>query len=584
MPRITVKLASSYENISRPVCMGLARDVMVLCDIDEKTPVFMPGEFEQVNQPNTEMGGSGEAIFESFERIIVVAEDNMRQESVLNQVVRQNELPPMLEDNRLGISVRPVYMQSDITLSFRYICSTRQQAIKWRDEFAARRAENRTSVSHEISYKIPVQDGVIGLLAHLHHLREKTAGYGETFNEYFRSIQKREFIGLGTQDGDIDKLLIAVPEKQVEVTGWFDFNEIPKETKISGNSTWEIQFTYRLMYHRATHLYISYPLMVHQSHISKTYFSSRPRYCIEELNKNGAIGIKALDAIDGQYNHFPAPADGMRIPAYDEWIPQPRSQPPMSVSAISWMIQLNPKDSQDILNLTQLPDMRLTLEMDTYLKVIYKTLHKRGGGLCFLTLYANDMPLDEAFLTVDKDLNVRATVPLDLRKQYHLRLNFPTAYMLFNKATIRLMQTHNKATLQTFQSILPSLDVEYALSLLIGGLYLPEAYIAWFYKYLEDHGTGFAPGTGGIGEHVNTGSGEGGGLPQGGGVSGIGGPGSGNNSGGNGNGPTGPGNGGQSGGDGSAPTPAEWTKPVWQRRGTNGNHWVQWLIIATANR
>lgn len=558
MPRITVKLASSYENISRPVAMGLARDVMKLCDIDEKVPVYMPGEFDVVNQPNQAMGENGEPTFESNQRILVVAEDSLRNESVLNQAVRQNDLPAILDDPRLGISVRPVYMQSDITLSFRYICSTRQQAIKWRDEFAARRAENRTSISHQISYDIPIQDGVLALLAHLHSLREKIGGYGEDFVQYFQSMQRRQISGLGTRDGDINKLLINVPEKQAEITGWFDFSEIPKEVKQDGNVTWEIQFVYRTMYHRCTHLYISYPLQIHQSHISRDYYSNTPRFAVEELPKNGAVSVMAFDALDGEIGQLmPPPKDGIRIPMYDEWIPAPRSQPPYSVPAISWMIQLDPKDPQDLVNLTQLPDLRLTLEMDTYLKLIHASLNHKGGGLCFLTLYNGDMPTDEAMLTIDKDLNVRSTIPLDLRKSYHLRLSFPTFYTLFSKATIRLMQEHWKATLQVFQSILPGLDVDFAKSLLLVDKYLPETYIAWFYKYLQEHSIGFPGDTGGIGDHVNTGTGEGGALPGGGGTGGTG---------------------GGIGGPGSEPG-ADWTDNIWKRRGMSGMKTVQYLSI-----
>lgn len=554
MPRITVPLVDNYSIISRPVAMGIARDVKRLCAIDEDTPVYMPGEFEQINTPNTAQGESGQAVFESYARLMVVAEDFTRNESVLNQVVRQNDLPPIISDDRLGISVRPVYMQSDISLSFRYIAATRQQAIKWRDEFAARRAENRTSISHEIHYNIPIQDGVINLLAHLHSLREKIAGYGESFPDWFQSIQKRDVSALGTQNGDYEKLLVTVPEKQVEITGWFDFNEIPREVKVADNSTWEIQFTYKLMYHRCTHLYIAYPLLVHQSHISKQFFDPLPRYAIQDLPKRGGIGVQALDSINGNFGGLPPPKDGIRFPAYDEWIPAPRSQPPNSVSAMNWLIKLDPKDPQDLMSLTQIPDLRFTLEMDTYLKLIHTKLHKRGGGLCFLTLYANDLPIDESILTIDADLNVRATKPLDLRRQYHLRLSFPTAYFLFNKATIREMQEHWVAALQVFQSIVPALDVEYPKTLLLADRYLPETYIAWFYKYLQDHRIGFEDGTGGPGGHVNTGTGEGGGLPQGGGIDGIGGP------------------GGPNSGD-------NWTDSIWKRRGMNGMHLVQWLSI-----
>lgn len=557
MPKITVPLSVNYDAISRPVAMGVARDVMRLTSIPETTPIFMPGEFNEVNQPNQEMGGSGEATFESHRRLIVRVDEDIRNESIIECVVRQNQLPPILADDKLGVSVRPVYLYSDMTLSFRYIAATRHEAIKWRDEVATARAENRTAVSHEVAYDIPIQDGVIALLAHIHQLREKVAGYGESFPQYFQSIQRRQVATVGTRDGDIDGLNFTVPEKQVNVTGYFDFNAIPREVKEDNNSTWVIEWSYKFTYHRAARLYIVYPLVVHQSHIGSQYFSKKTYYGIEELNKRGSIGVTALDVIDGEYNWMPPVKDGIRFPMYDEWIPGPRSQPPQSVSSISWMIQLNPKDPQDILNLTELPQIRLTLEMDVYMKIIHKTLHKRGGGLCFLTLFSGDVAMDESLLTVDEQLNVRATRPLDLRKEYHLRLSFPTHYPLFSRETIREMQRNWKATLQTFQSILPSLDIEHAVSILVGGEYVPQAYIAWFYKYLRDHGIGYdGSNGGGVGGVINTGRGEAGALPGGGGTGGIGGPGK----------------------DGN------WTNPIWNPNGHGGVKFVQFLAIATVKR
>lgn len=578
MPRKTIELPANYDPISRPVCMGIARDVMELCGIGAETPIYMPGEFEQMTQSNGLNGNDGNPVWNGFKKVKVTAMDRTRPGSVMQQITRQNDMPPMLEDRRLGFSVRPVYFHSDITLSFKYTCTSRAEAIKWRDSYAEKRAENRTSFQHQVAYDIPFDEDVLRVLSHVHELRENIAGYGETISEYFTSLQRRQFKVFGTEDGDMDKTTIVVPEQQVQAQGWFEFDDLPEEQKNEGIPTWTIEFTYKAMYHRCTHLYVVWPLMIHQQHVAVGFFDDRPRYAVDELPKMGAVGIRALDVIQGNVDYLPPPADGMRVPGYDEWIPGYKNQPTYSVPGISWMIALDPNDPQDILNLTQIPDLRFTLELDTYLKSMYKVLNRKGGSPILFTLYNEDLPMSEEMLTIDKDLNVRATVPLDLRRSYHLRLSFPTLYGLFTDPAIRSMQTSPFAVLQIFQSIMPQLNVDHAKAILIDGVYLPKSYIKWFYKLLEDKGIGFQGGNGGgIPGSVNTG--EAGGLPGsyvdrpdgGTGTQGPGGVGGGN---------SGTGLIGGGGGLDNPPKDGSWGNgDHWSREGQGGNKYVQFLGI-----
>lgn len=586
MPRVTVPLVTNYENITRPVAMSIARDVKRLLNISDDAPLYLRGEFESVNQPGGELGKGDEVRFESFQRIVVVADDKIRHSSLLSTLVRQNEEPPVLEDRRLGISLRPVYLKSDLSLSFKYTAASRQQAIKWRDEFSIRRAENRSSIQHEVSYDLPIQSGILELLAHIHDLREKTAGYGETYVDYFKSLAQKPISTIGAVDGDPGKLLVVVPEKQVQAQGWFDFDEVPQETKTDGNSTWEVSFTYNVMYARCTHWYVVYPLVIHQSHIASKWYSKKTFFSVEEVSKNGPIGITALDTLDKDVGSLPPPADGVRFPGYDEWIPGYRNQPIRSLPAMTWMIRLDPKDSQDIISLRQLPGITLTKEMDDYFVQCYDKLCVRGGASCLFTLYCEDLPMSEDTIMFDKDLNMRATRPLDLRRAYHVRLSFPVYYPQFSKAAVYLMSDHAIATLQVFQSILPTLDVEEALTRLLDDNSLPLPYIVWFYKYLQDHGIGFQDGDGVAGPWGGNGMGGKGNanLPGSNGGYGNGsgsgnGPGSGSGNGGNTPGGTGGGGKGGTDGKGNGNGLNSIEGSAYQRTGMRDGRYIQYLAI-----
>jgi len=546
MPHITTNLAVNYQNIQLPVATQIARDVMRVCDIDETTPLYMKDEFNSIKQPGGNPNADSVVKFNSDSQLIVTAKDSLQNDSITNQKVRSNDQPPYLEDRRIGFSVRPVMLVSNLQLTFTYRARSRQEAQAWRDEQAVRKAEYRQAIHHEISYNIPIHDGVLALAAHMHQLREKIAGYGDTFPEYFKTISCVPTSSDGTFDGDVDKTTITVPHRQDEITGYFDFDEIPQENKKDNSTTWEIEFTYNCSYKRCTHFYISYPMMVHQSLIASKYFSKERKYDLDDLEMYGGIGIAALHQVLKRTQLPPLEATcGMRFPHWDEWMPGYRTQPQYTVPAATWMISLDPKDPQNIINLDQIPDVRFTLEALQYFKNTYKTLTTKGGASVLFTLYSNSVPLDGKFLTVDENLNVRTTVPLDLRKQYHLRMSFPTFYGDFTEEALIGISDHPLATLQIFQSILYSLDVELALEKYVSDGWLDRDYVKWFYGYLFDHGIGggsTSPGNSGTG----SGNGTDNGRPGGGGTSGPNG--------------TGPGNGGGT--------------YLWV-----GGRWVQWLTV-----
>lgn len=490
MPRITLALTTNYENITRPVAMSIARDVMRICDIDQNTPLYMPGEFEVINQPGTGLGESQEIRWSSDRRVVMVADDSIKNDSMLTGDVMSNDQPPFWEDRRLGISLRPAYITSDLALSFKYTCATRQEAINWRDEMALKRKQNRTSITHEIEYDIPIADGTIGTLAHLHELREGVAGYGETFAQYFKANQCVPFHLIGTVDGREDTLNLMVKQKQAALTGYFDFSDIPKERKTAGNSTWEIEFSYNLQYDRCTHLYFVYPLVVHQQHVGADFFDSSAKFGVEELDKHGSIGITALDTMNEWVNYYPAPTGGLRVPYYDEWIPPKSAQPVYSVPIISWMIVLDPNDPQDILDLSSLPDMQFIQEIDTLFRKGPEKLTRKGHSPVLFTLYCDDTPMGQDILTIDEHLHVRTTKPLDLRRSYHLRMSFVTNYTLLLPDCIMDMKTNPVATLLLFQTVVPQLDVEWGMRHLIDGKYIVTNYLVWFYQFIMNHGYG----------------------------------------------------------------------------------------------
>jgi hypothetical protein len=66
----------------------------------------------------------------------------------------------------------------------------------------------------------------------------------------------------------------------------------------------------------------------------------------------------------------------------------------------------------------------------------YANLPNHLKSVIHLTLYEDDVRMDETVLSVDEDLNVTATESLDLRKRYHLTIGMVTDLTLLTEETI----------------------------------------------------------------------------------------------------------------------------------------------------
>lgn len=493
MPRIALGLDSGYETMMRPIYHKVVRNLMRMTGINDQTPVIIPGEYESAAQPGT-VDGQTDVVFASSTKIIAMVEDNLRSENLMERVTRGVGNLPFFNDPALGISLRPIYATADVVINFTYRCSSRQEAQRWLNGISRSVGEYRQAHNHEVLYNFPIPLGSINALAHFHQLREQQGGYDEDFGTYLKAHMSDRATTLMAVDRDINKSELMITERQYPVTGWFDFTDLPQPTKNDNTSSWTINFTYNFNYERVTEVFFVYPLMIHNQLIHEDLFSYEPRYAATDVRHYGQRGILALNYITRLHVPPLAPFGGLRIPAFDEWIP--RSSLNYTVTAISWLMAQDPENLQFLVNLKDLEDPTLTQAMVDYLSEQHEHLGHRGRALVVIHLYKGDNTLGDGSVTVDEDLNVYATHPVDIRETYHLRLGFTTHYSLFTKNALRKMSEHWVATLECFQSIVPYLDVEYAQTILLAKKYLPPAYIEWFFAWLWDHRVGYQPGIG----------------------------------------------------------------------------------------
>lgn len=482
MPNITVPIANLYDSITRPVSVLLAKEIMRICMIDSSnTPLYLPGERGVVSQPGTGLGQSDEIRYQSNNRVICNVEERVRNNQILATPVRiRNDHTPVLYDEALGLSIKPVYVQHDLEFNFKYITETKHGALRWKDNMIVRMAESRSAMQHTLLYDLTLNDDILGLLSEIYNKRERISGYGQTFSEWFKDIQVREVVAKGAIDGDPSKLVLQIGERQAHLTGHFEPGDIPVETRNDDNITYEIEFTYKVSYMKPVHWNVTYPMVIHQQHIDPKYVDMTPRVSIDDLDTNLSsqhwLALERITWRDRGRSH--QAIGGLRYPYYDEWW-KPEDNIPWSAPIISWLMSIDPLQPTRLINLKDLPDMEFSLNTWNYMQANRQFLTTKNRALIRFTLYENDIALDGSSYYVDEEMVIRTNKPLSLRNVYHVRLSIVTSTMMLPEPVIQEACKHPLATLEIFQTILPGLDVEWAQLNAMDNDQLNTGYVHW---------------------------------------------------------------------------------------------------------
>lgn len=476
MPRVATRIPESQDSILRPVTFAVLRQMFDLLSLPKETSILFPGATEEAPMPGSTLNSSGSepTKFNNSERIRVEVNEEIEDHVILTTPVYQRENRPIFLDKVLGVALYPVYAQTKLVLQCTYRAPNRVTAKRFRDECLMRQAAWRAENMHEFEYHYPVPYEFLHLLEHVHELREATAGYGEDFSTWAQAHFTKRATNLTTVIGTQQQL--SIQEHQVRPIGWFDFSALPAaEQKETDNGTFTISFEYHVVFDKVIGVTAEYPLVIHNSLIDERYYST-PRASgnfIDPERRNGlnTIGRRALDYF-AQLNQCQrlCQVDGIRIPEFDEW--EPKAVRPDTNTLALIMLSVDEEDPQSVINLTDIPDYQIEENIVEYLKQEFARIARYGGSPFYVSMYRNDEPLDDSWLEVDADLNVRATKPLNPRDRYHLRLALVTDLLSLSNDVLDRFRMHGKACQAILSTLQWTMLRDGWLPKLLGGKYV----------------------------------------------------------------------------------------------------------------
>lgn len=454
MPRFALEIEETYQNILRPAILKISDDILDLTSIKDETDIAFAGFAKQVINGQSVMGSDEEdnVNFSHDNRLTIESEVTYPEDKIFDSAPFKGSMAPIVFDEDLSIKVVPVLYQRKVDLSFVLRMTDRPSAMRWIGEIRRRVGQTLKQMYHRIDYSYPIHGKMINTLKHLYDLKENQAGNGETFGEWIVRNAGIELTTLTNRAGDGE--LLAVKQTQIGIKGQYSFNPVPETVKGDSGDTYTVSFTYSFEFDCPTSLTIEYPLVVHNQLVDQGYRAS----C--DHNVPLVLGTPTklqwgMGYADNQFRTF-RPFEPVVLPCFDDWLPD---QIPMKTAGVyTSMIAVDVENPFDVMDLKDLGgEFTLADWLVDMMSLYHDKLPILSESPVVVTLYKNDLWVDDRLLKVSPDLKLTTTEPMDITARYHVRLSLYVDLTLLSESAIRTLLKHGKRCTCLLATLAPEL-------------------------------------------------------------------------------------------------------------------------------
>lgn len=475
MPKVLLAVPEMIECISRPIIFDVARQVIDITGLPTNINILYAGDGDKGKQLGSAIGmpeGQDPNKFAFNDKITIEVEEHYGEARVINEPVFGAGNLLIFEDAPLNIIMKPVYSLTDTILTVKYRAENKNKALYWRDTIEARLRMRRDVNMHTLTYSYNIPPEMIYILQQLHAMRESIAGYGETYDDYFISHSHPRI----TKQTNLNATagLWTIPETQMKVQGWFDFETPENGSKEDDADTWTISFSYKFTYYRPTEIAMIYPLIVHNQLIPST-LRPEPLETEDDVIQAHSLSTRVLVAFDHPTQIAKSVHDqnGYSIPSYDEFMPS--SVPLQTVRLLTALFTIDEQNPSLFLSLKNLGSKKIDEDLLQFMADEAQYLTQPYMSVVGISFYRNEFLISPTPLKVTKDLDVIGTTEINLRHQHHIRIGLlKDLFLLKGNATERF-RNHGRAAIKILDTLDPTLKARGYLPPLIGDNYISKA-------------------------------------------------------------------------------------------------------------
>lgn len=424
MPSSVIVLPDVYETIVRSVSVSVLAQLAEFMTLPPTTRAYYPGRTDSVPMNDGIFGNCCESAnavhFDPEERIEVSYSEIAEENFTLSTAVKAQENYPVFWDDTRGIKIRPVRRFVDFRIDFRYQAPNVVVAQRWLDEMRMRYSTGVGDLTLFLEYHYNMPDALKALLKGLYDTQEGSAWpTGESFSEWLQNRLVQPNTEMTTISGNASEF--AFYERQVDVVGHFDFINTPEEPQpVSDKSgAYEVNFSYICRYDRPTHLYVEYPMVVHQCPIPKLF---RPKYPLghnyQQLDRKTTNLRGSLEEafILAERRGLPY----IQYPDTDDWIAP--DEFPDRLTFFTGLITLDCNDLKYLMDFSSLGRFKFNPHFTEF----FETVGDKAFGynsLFDIRLYRNGERLSIPLTMEPGTLKLMSSKELDPRYYYHIQIS-----------------------------------------------------------------------------------------------------------------------------------------------------------------
>ena len=455
MPKIYLPLPETDNSVVRPVVFEIVRGLLQTTQIPEDTPIYYKGQTSTVAQKGSTLLSddprNNTRLSPSSSVTIDVTETYM-EDALSSTAISQYEHPPIFHDNNLRVSIKPIYIHNEYTVTFRYQDKSKIQTQRWKNDIRMKISHLRDINIHTVTYHFIMPIEITALLQEIHRLREAIEPYDQNYETYFDSFATTKFTTVSNLNGQAQEK--AIRETQTRIQGIFDFVSGPEEPALDTETrAYTAEITYKFWFDKPVGCHMTYPVMIHNQLLDMKYIPKDG----EDLEKHDLLFSHSLNALHYMENSEIMKRAGylfqpVNIPDYDDFSPD--NVPTDTVALCNALCQVDPTNKRYILDLRDLGDYEIdsdVLEMMQDKEFDFMT--KPYQSLFQFSLYRWQHLTDDRRIFIDSNLKLYSRDDLDIRKNHYVRFSLVNNLNVLPVPALLRLRRHPKAMIKLFQAL-----------------------------------------------------------------------------------------------------------------------------------
>lgn len=431
MPTVSLTLEEVDQSIVRQSILGIVKNLLSATKLDSKVLIVLHGDIKYARTDNkfnaVQSTDSNIPNVASDRKVTVNISEAYDETSLYTTAVGQREYQPIFLDPIAGLTIWPVYIDTDYVISFSYVTPSKTESIRWRDDMRSKLSQFRDVMIHEVTYEIILPEVVEDIISDVYDLRNRLLP--QPLSTYFLSNGSKRIKVITDLSGSNPKL--ALRETQSRIVGMFDFTGGPEKAERDDDSnTYKITFDYKVKINKPSMITMSYKPMVCNRLLPNKYFDflvSKELTDKEEKNKDRLMS-RSMTSL----SHFEAHRQldqlydiklPVNIPSFD--IVKDRSLTSGYCVLTTMLAQIDETDKMSLFNLKDLEPYYLDTDfMEWVLAGEHVYLGQSFQSVLFFGLCQDDKYFNNPILTIDSNMNVTSNIPLDLTITTRVYMNF----------------------------------------------------------------------------------------------------------------------------------------------------------------